>query len=249
MLLNEAHRKATNLPGALTMEFPSTSWTIIAAATLNGGNKERDALNSLCKNYWKPVSDYIRSRGAPSERIEDLTQDFFLQLMEKGFFKKADPAKGRFRTFILGSLRYFLADDVKRTMAQKKGGHLQRTELTDDIAATGSDDSYFDRAWAETIFEKVFTAIKKDTIEHRGKEGWEALRKFLPGKHTPPTYIELGEQLRLSEGGAKTEVFRLRKRFRESLRAEVGQTVEAPHEVDEELAHLRSALEKGATEL
>ena len=231
------------------MDFPATSWTILAEATLNGGHKERDALNSLCKHYWKPVANYIRSRGAPSERIDDLTQDFFLQLMEKGFFKKADPAKGRFRTFILGSLRYFLADDVKRTMAQKKGGHLQRTELTDDISTAEADDSYFDRAWAETIFEKVLTTIQADTIAHRGQAGWDALRKFLPGKHTPPTYLELGEQLRLSEGGAKTEVFRLRKKFREALRAEVGRTVDAPHEIDEELAHLRAALEKGTTEL
>jgi len=226
------------------MEFPETSWTILAVATMNGGIKERDALNKLCQDYWEPVSRVIARRGAPSERIDDLTQEFFLQLMQKSFFKKAERGQGTFRSFILGSLRYFLADDARRTQSQKRGGHLQRAELDDDVKAEEVDAAQFDSAWAELLFDRVFDRVKMEVKAKRGADGWEILQKFLPGQGSPPSYTELGNELGLTEGGAKTEVFRLRERFRESLRAEVGRTVDAPHEIDEELAYLRSALQK-----
>lgn len=227
------------------MEFPETNWTVLAVATMNGGEGERDALNQLCQDYWKPVSIVIRGRGAPPERVEDLTQDFFLQLMQKGFFKKADKERGSFRSFILGSLRYFLADDAKRNLAQKKGGHLARTELNDEIIGEEQqDDLAFDAAWAEQLFTRVLDRLEQDVTAQRGTENWAVLRTFLPGGGTAPSYQELGQTLGITEGGAKAEVFRLRGKFREGLRQEVARTVSAPHEVDEELAYLRQALSR-----
>ena len=229
-----------------TMEFPDTHWTILAVATMNGGDKERQAMDQLCRDYWRLVAACIQARGAPSERVEDLTQDFFLQLMEAKFFKKASREKGRFRTFILSSLRYFLADDAKHHLAQKRGGHLKRTELNEASATIDTDDTQFDLAWAELIFDRVFTRTKEETISNRGEDAWENLRQFLPGSTTTLSYFELANMLGMTEGGAKAEVSRLRKRFREALRSEVGRTVSAPHEIDEELAHLRATLEKSA---
>jgi len=226
------------------MDFPDTSWTILAAATLNGSVKGRDALNQLCQDYWKPVSLVIAGRGAPSERVEDITQEFFLQLMQKSFFKKADPGQGKFRSFILGSLRYFLADDARHHLAERRGGHLQRAELDEHVASVDIDVAQFDSSWAELLFDRVYKCVEKEVTEKRGPAGWEILRDFLPGHASPPSYSDLGAKLGLSEGGAKTEVFRIRQQFRELLRIEVGRTVEAPHEIDEELAYLRSALQK-----
>ena len=235
-------RAASIIP--VIMEFPETHWTVLAVATMSGGQQERQALDQLCRDYWRPVAACIRARGAPGERVDDLTQDFFLQLMEMSFFKKADRSKGRFRTFILGSLRYFLADDVKFHTAQKRGGHLERAKLTEASLTTEVEDSQFDIAWAELLFDRVFDKIAAATIAKRGSEGWESLRQFLPGSDRVPAYTELASTLGLSVGGAKAEVSRLRQRFREALRAEVGRTVSAPHEIDEELAHLREILEK-----
>lgn len=226
------------------MEFPETSWTILAVATMNGSLKERDALNRLCHDYWEPVSKVIAARGAPSERVDDLTQEFFLQLMQKSFFKKADPEQGKFRSFILGSLRYFLAADARSSLSQKRGGHLQRTELDEGAALVDVDAAQFDSAWAELLFDRVYERVKSEVSEKRGQAGWEILKCFLPGQQDPPSYQELAEVLGFSEGGSKKEVFRIRERFRELLRAEVGRTVDAPHEIDEELAYLRSALQK-----
>lgn len=225
------------------MIFPETNWAALALATMNGGNEEQAALDELCRSYWKPVAMTIRGRGAPSDRVEDLTQDFFLQLMRRSAFRKVDPDKGRFRSFILGSLRYFLADDVRAQAAEKRGGHLEREMLTDDAAATEESDAQFDAAWAETIFDRVLKDIEEKVRAKRGDEVWTHLRRFLPGGDAALTYAELSEKMGISEGGAKAEVSRMRQKFRTALREEVGRTVSAPHEIDEELAHLRTALE------
>jgi len=222
--------------------FPETSWTILAAATMNGDDDGRAALDALCREYWRPVAICIRKRGAPADRVDDLTQDFFLQLMQKSFFRRADPVQGRFRTFMLSSLRHFLIDDVRRAATQKKGGHLTREELTEDAASTEVEDTHFDQAWAELIFDRALERLAGEVTEKRGKEAWEQLRAFLPGGDPTRKYEDAAPLLGMSEGGVKTDVFRLRKRFRDALRSEVGRTVDAPHEIDEELAYLRSAL-------
>jgi len=225
------------------MEFPDTNWTMLAIATMNGGQPEREAMDQLCREYWKPVAACIRKRGAPSDRIDDLTQEFFLKMVDTGFFKKANPAKGSFRSFVLASLRYFLADDVKYQTAQKRGGHLERSLLTDESVTSEFDDTYFDRAWAKLVFDRAIEKTSSDTGDDEGS--WEHLKSFLPGTADMPSYEELGAVLGMTPGAAKTRVFRMRQSFRENLRAEIGRTVSAPHEIDEELAHLRTALEQG----
>jgi len=225
------------------MEFPETNWTILAAATLSGGREEEKALNQLCQEYWRPVLVVIKARGAPDERAEDLTQEFFVQLMKKGFFKKADRSRGSFRTFILGALKFFLADDAKKSLAQKRGGNLQRVDLNENDSSASFDESSFDSAWAELLFDRVYQQIEEIYIERRGEKSWQVLKQFLPGAEQSLGYSELGHELGLAEGGAKSEVFRMRDQFKQALRSEVARTVSAPHEIDEELAYLRTALQ------
>ena len=228
------------------MEFPKTSWTILASATLNGDESGRKALNELCRTYWQPVASFIRVKGIPSERVEDLTQDFFVQIMDRQFFKRADPDKGRFRSFMLSSLRMFLTDDLRRRNSQKRGGHLERCLLEEGDITTEQDDLQFDQSWAEMVFKHTLEQVEAAILKKRTPQVWNLLRTFLPGPATMSSlsYEELGRELGITEGGAKSEVFRLRQQFRENLRAEVARTVGAPHEVDEELAHLRTSLER-----
>ena len=230
------------------MEFPNTNWTILASATLNGDASGQEALNELCRSYWQPVAFFIRSRGVPTERVEDLTQDFFIQIMERQFFKRADRDKGRFRSFMLGSLRLFLTDDLRRQKTLKRGGDVEHFTLQEDDLISEAEELKFDQAWAEMVFERALQKVEEMVLKKRTPHYWSLLRSFLPGPSTmlSLSYPELGQEMGLSEGGAKAEVFRLRKRFRESLRAEVALTVGAPHEVDEELNHLREMLERGS---
>lgn len=227
------------------MKFPNTSWTVLASATANGDAAGQKALNDLCKAYWPPVSAVIRARGAPSEKVEDLTQDFFLQLISSQFFKRAQQEKGKFRSFMLSSLRNFLADDYKREMSQKRGGHLQRSSLEEDGIVSEAEELHFDQSWAQMVFYRAIARTETAVLSKKKPAVWDSLRTFLPGsRQTQPSYLALADLLGISEGGAKKEVFRLRQTFRESLRAEVGLTVSAPHEIDGELSHLRATLEK-----
>lgn len=209
---------------------------------MNGGDSERVALGKLCERYWKPVASVIRARGAPADRVEDLTQDFFLKLMEGGFFRRAERERGKFRSFLMNALKNFLADDARRTMAEKRGGGMERVTLKDDVWTVEDDEMRFDLAWAEALFDTAVEEVGKGMRERRGEKGWQALRGFLTGTGPTLDYRELGDLLEIGEGGAKSEVSRMRAKFREQLRREVANTVGAPHEVDEELAYLREVI-------
>jgi DNA-directed RNA polymerase specialized sigma24 family protein len=227
------------------MQFPDTCWTLLAQATLNGGTREKAALEQLCKDYWHPVCACIRGRGAPPDRVEDLTQDFFLHLMEKGVFRRADQAKGRFRTFLLGALRYFLANDAEKNRTAKRGGLLERCELQEDSAITEAAEMAFDREWAQTLLSRALLSVQAECCKSRGIKTWELLRTWLPGSAAPAGYARLAKAMGISENGAKTEVSRMRQRYKEALRREVARIVTQPDEIDSELQHLRAALGAG----
>ena len=224
------------------MTFPATNWTVLAEATLSGGESEQEALGRLCECYWDPISVVIRARGVAVDRVEDLTQDFFMVLMKGGFFRRAEQAKGKFRTFLLNALRNFLADDARKTATAKRGGDLEQVELREETVAWEEEGSRFDWAWASALFESAVAETGSMVKKVRGERGWEALRKFLTGDGEGLDYEELAEVLGVRVGAAKTEVSRMRSRFRDHLRAAVMRTVGSPHEVEEELVFLREAL-------
>jgi len=226
------------------MTFPTTNWTTLAEATLTGGEAEREALGWICEKYYDPVEAVIRSRGVAADRVEDVRQDFFIKLMEGGFFRRAERERGKFRTFLLNALKNFLVDDARKIMASKRGGGLEHVELKEETAGQDADELKFDLAWAETLFESVVETVGEEVRKKRGEERWQVLKAFLTGSKESVSYAELAQILNLSEGGVKTEVSRMRGKFRDLLRAEIRQTVSAPHEIDEELAYLREAMSR-----
>ena len=224
------------------MEFPTTNWTALAEATVEGGESEKVALENFCNQYWHPIAMMIQVKGGSPDRIEDLTQDFFLKLIERDFMRRAAREKGSFRNFLLKALNDFLIDDARHTKAAKRGGGVENLELAEDSVPHWDSDLVFDRAWAESVFNIAVEEVAKEVKRKRSDEQWRVLQFFLTVKEHEVSYEDLGIALGLKEGAAKTEVSRMRKRFREHLRFQVGKTVSAPHEIEEELAFLRDVM-------
>jgi RNA polymerase sigma factor (sigma-70 family) len=230
--------------------FLTTQWSLVAAASAQGDVASRDALEELYRLYCYPVYAFIRRRGHGRQDAQDLTQDFFVHLLEKGTLSRADPERGRFRSFLLGALDYFLAHAAERARAGKRGGGCQLVFLDDD----GAENSYqlaapegmtaekvFDARWAAAMIESAFARLRGE-LEREGKGRlFQALKGFLLGTENA-SYQQIADGLGLSLGAVKTVIHRLRGRYRALLREEVARTVAVPAEVDEELRYLRTAL-------
>lgn len=231
------------------MSFPTTNWSQIAQATLNGDSISRVALAKLCADYRDPLVRFLSSRGHDKHGSEDLVQEFFFQLLESRAWKRADQARGRFRTFLLGALMHVIAHADEKAAAVKRGGGIEHDSL-DALAAEGFEVTEitteigrsFDRDWAFGLIKNALAALAHEfEVEGRADE-FAALRCFLPGAELPPSYEDLSAKLGQPVAALKTKVHRLRQRFRELLRTAVARTVSAPHEVDEEMAYLRNLL-------
>ncbi len=222
--------------------FPITTWTIIAEATLNGDESGLKSLNAICLKYKEPIDKIIKLKGIPTERIEDVRQDFLIEMMKGSFFKKASRVRGKFRTFLLKALQDFLVDDIRKATAQKRGGGLEHVEIEDNMASLSTQTMEFDVVWAETLFDNALLTIREETCKRRGEKAWVLLEGFLTSSDKSPDYEELAEELGIGVGGAKAEVSRMRQKFRAELRVEVSKTVDAPHEIDEELRYLKETM-------
>lgn len=237
------------------MVFPSTHWTLLAMASLNGNTVGRQALEELCRRYWAPVCQFIRSRGRTEAEAEDLTQEFILHLMEQSTFKRADRLRGRFRALLLRSLVWFLADEWDKRSAAKRGGPQAPLSLNigpgdDDPAlpVEPAEAARFDQAWALTVLKSAWQRVHQEYAEAGRTEDFAVLKRFLPGAAEPPSYEAAAAQLEMTASALASEIHRMRGRFREHTRAEVARTVSAPHEIDEEMAHLRRLLEYRGTD-
>jgi RNA polymerase sigma-70 factor (ECF subfamily) len=231
------------------MYFPSTHWSVLAKATLSGDAQSREALEELCRRYWTPVCQFVRARGIPENEAQDVTQSFMMHLMERSLFNRADPRQGRFRSFLLGALTRFLADEFDRRNALKRGKGVEHVsfEVSDpsmEVAshAAGEGVDLFDREWALTIMETVLRQVRSEFREQDRVPAFEVLKTFLPGGVGDSSYDEAARRLNVSVSAFKSELHRLRSRFRELVRQEVALTVSAPHEIDEEMSHLQLVL-------
>jgi RNA polymerase sigma-70 factor (ECF subfamily) len=209
------------------------------------------ALASLCEKYWYPLYAYIRRRGYPVEQAQDLTQEFFARVLEKRYIGRADRNKGRFRTFLLSSLTYFLLDEVDRRQALKRGGsHATLAfEFWDgeeiyrrEPFHTETPERIFERRWALAILERVFARLRAEFMCGREPAHFERLKGFLFGKSADLPYAELAKELQTTEGALKVAIHRLRKRYRDLLRAEIGETVCDPGDIKSEIRYLASVL-------
>jgi len=212
-------------------------------------SRAREALEHLCRAYWYPLYAFVRSRGYSSDDAQDLTQSFFARLIETGGFASVDPERGRFRSYLLGAMKHFLANDWHRGQTQKRGGGMALLELDEldpearylqQSSPAPDPDAGFDREWAQELIARALVTLRK-ALEAEGKgEHFELLKGSLTGQEPPRQ--ETAARLGTTEGAVKVAVHRLRRRYRELLRAEIGETVSDPSEIDDEMRHLMAAL-------
>ena len=208
------------------------------------------ALDELCRTYWYPLYAYVRRRGNTRQDAEDLTQDFFARLLGKNYLASVDRGRGKFRAFLLATLKNFLANEWDRSRRQKRGGGAMILSLDWQDADSRyeveppdklSPDKLFDRAWAVTLLERVVTRLRGEYAGDRKAAIFEQLHPFLMlGKNAIP-YPDAARSLGLTEGAVRVAVHRLRRRYRELLRDEVGQTLADAASIDEEMNALLGA--------
>jgi RNA polymerase sigma factor (sigma-70 family) len=229
--------------------FPTTRWTLVVLASQPQRNEAGAALVSLCENYWYPLYAYLRRRGYPPDQAQDLTQQFFMRVLEGRYLDRADPEKGRFRSFILSSLKYFVADEEDRQRAHKRGGGMlvslefssgeeryQREPAHDE-----TPERIFERRWALSVLDRVVEKLRDEFVQHGRTEHFERLKVFLLGRSDAP-YASLAREMNTSEGALKMAIHRLRNRYRALFRQEIADTVANPADVESEIRYLATVL-------
>jgi RNA polymerase sigma-70 factor (ECF subfamily) len=235
------------LPGP--SQFPATRWSLVVAAGDPHRKEARSALVSLCESYWYPLYAYLRRRGYSSDQAQDLTQEFFVRVIEGRYLDRAEPEKGRFRAFLLTSLKFFVADEDDRRRARKRGGGMvvplefssgeeryQREPAHDE-----TPERIYERRWALSVLDRVVEKLRNEFVQHGRPDHFERLKVFLLGQSDAP-YGALAQELNTSVGALKVAIHRLRKRYRELFRQEIADTVADPAAVESELRHLAAAL-------
>jgi RNA polymerase sigma factor (sigma-70 family) len=245
-------RETTDAPGAVAQPlFATTHWSVVLAAGQGGTLQAAAALEQLCRTYWYPLYVYVRRRGYGVEDAQDLTQQFFAGFLAKESFSLADPARGRFRTFLLKSLQHFLADDWKRAHRAKRGGGAFQlpldgaaveTRYAAELADPMTPERAYEQRWAMTLLEQVMTRMREDYVRAGKGRLFAALQDLLWGPDVSVSYGTLATELAMTQGALRVAVHRLREHYRERLRAEVAHTVSHPSEVDAELHYLISVI-------
>jgi RNA polymerase sigma-70 factor (ECF subfamily) len=230
--------------------FASTHWSVVIDAGQNDPQLAAAALERLCQTYWRPLYAFVRRQNCSPEEAEDFTQSFFARFLRENHIALADPNRGRFRSFLLVSLKNFLANEWSRAHAAKRGGHKTTISLDDQNAeeqflaeaAEGmAPDKVYEKRWATTLLDTVVGRLRAEYVGAGKGSLFEALKDHLWGEKSC-THAQLGAQLGLSEGASRIAVHRLRVRYRELLRLEVASTVQKPEDVEEELRYLISVV-------
>jgi RNA polymerase sigma-70 factor (ECF subfamily) len=231
--------------------FATTHWSVVLAAGSPDSSHYQEAMETLCRAYWFPLYAYLRRLGNDKHRAEDQTQAFFAQMLEKESLKKANPARGKFRTFLLSSIKNFLSDEWDRKKALKRGGNKQvlpleiadaETRYISERSADISAEKQFERSWALTILQKAFTQLESEYRNANRTQLFDYLKEHLTGQQHCTPYSQVAVTLGMTEVAVKAAAHRLRQRYRELVRTEITHTVSLPGQVDEEVKELFSAL-------
>jgi len=208
------------------------------------------ALEELCRTYWFPLYAYVRRRGHTKEDAEDLTQAFFASFVQKNYLEKLSAERGRFRAFLLASLKHFLANEWNKSQRQKRGGrvvHLsldwQTADTKFEIASSGESnpDKVYDREWAVALLAKVIERLQAECEAEGRAMQFAELKTFLTAGKGALPYAGAARALGMDEGAVRVAVHRLRKRYRQLLRDEIAQTLSDPAQVGEEMRALFGA--------
>ena len=242
--------------------FFTTRWSIVLACSdsASGEATARKALTDLCKTYWRPIFAFICRRSYSVPDAQDLTQDFFLMLLEGDILKRAHPSRGRFRSLLLKALQNFLADDTIRKGARKRGGDIKFVPWDDWMAESPSHlaisareaetwpaEKIYDVRWAATAVEHALRQLGEECEARGRRRVFDVLSDYLAADRKDVSYQKLSKTLGVPETSVKRLVHQLRERYRTLLREEVAQTVEKPEDVDDELRYLCAALSAATT--
>jgi RNA polymerase sigma factor (sigma-70 family) len=231
--------------------FAATRWSVVLAARDRQSPQAAEALETLCRNYWYPLYAFVRRQGRSPHDAEDLTQAFFARLLERNDLAGVDRARGKFRSFLLGSMKHFLANDWDRAQAQKRGGGKAILSIDRESAEESykfepvdrlSADKIFERRWAMTLLERTLQRLANEYEKDGKREVFEALKATISGGEGDVGYAEIGKRLGSTEGAIKVAAHRLRQRYREVLRAEIAETVSNGDELEDELRNLFAVL-------
>ena len=235
----------------MSADFRTTSWSLVLTAQDGNTGRSREALGALCEIYWPPLYAFVRRRGHDRDQASDLTQAFFLHLLENQSLDNLQPEAGRFRSFLLASMKNLLADEHARDAALKRGAgrrpirldldteeRAARFEPVDDL----TPESIYEKRWALTVLHRVLANLREEYTREGNVERFERLKPFITGEQPVPPYRQIADEMELTEDAVKMAVHRLRKRYGKTLRAEIAETVAGPEEVDDEIRHLLSVL-------
>ncbi|MGI8907087.1 MAG: RNA polymerase sigma factor [Candidatus Sumerlaeaceae bacterium] len=232
--------------------FVTTHWSLIVSAGQPDDTASRQALETLCAKYWPALYGYVRRRGHSVEDAHDLTQEFFVRLLERNWIARAEQSKGRFRSFMLTVLKRFLADEWDRERTQKRGGNLHfesLSEVAESVYASRSTSTHapeleFERDWAMALLKHVLEELEQEYTRAGKAELFAVLRHYLTatGDHQPQA--EVAAALGMTQGAFRVAVSRIRQRYRDKMREEVAGTLADPRDIESELRHLFRILAK-----
>jgi RNA polymerase sigma factor (sigma-70 family) len=247
---NDKRMKDTPVPGP--REFATTHWSLVSAARGDEASQSRarEALEELCRAYWYPLYAFVRSRGVSAIDAQDLTQAFFARIIETGGFASADRKRGRFRSYLLGAMKHFLANEWHRAQTQKRGGQVQFVEwdaLDMEARYAGASEQsdnpelLFDREWALETVAGALQALRDEMANAGKSEQFDALKGSLTGQDELPR-DQIAARLGISAGAVKVAVHRLRQRYRNLLRAAIAETVSNEADLNDEMRYLVEVL-------
>lgn len=238
---------ASEAPEGGAAYFRTTHWSLVLRAGAEDTAESHTALEGLCRTYWYPIYVYVRRFGHGPADAEDLTQEFFARLLRLKSLADVAPHKGKFRTFLLASLKHFLADARDATQAAKRGGGVRVLSL-DELAAEeryrlepatdASPDVLFDRRWMVALLERALHGLREEYVATGKAQQFEVLKEFLQNATADGDYDTVATALGLNPGAIAVAVHRLRQRYRDRVRAEIAQTVTSPEELEDEVRHL-----------
>jgi RNA polymerase sigma-70 factor (ECF subfamily) len=236
--------------GASDSRFQTTSWSLVLAAVQPTADS-RQALADLCQAYWKPIYAFIRRNGYAPDQAQDLTQGFLTEFLEKNYARSADRNRGRFRSFLLSAVRHFLSHEWERAQALKRGGGQAHLSIDADVAELWyapavvdnlTPETIFERRWALSVLELVVAKLKVGFEKNHPAVDFNRLMTFLNGESNDDRYEDWAAETGTTAGALRTIVYRMRKKYRALLRAEIAETVADPAEVEDEIRFLRAVL-------
>jgi RNA polymerase sigma-70 factor (ECF subfamily) len=231
--------------------FTTTHWSVVLEAQ-GESPAAQEALEKLCRTYWRPIFAFLRRQGIPPEQAEDITQGFFAQLLERRSLDAVRKEKGRLRSYLLGALKYFLMDEQRRAMAIKRGKG-QRVLSFDELHAEQQIDTepadpvtpemIYERRWAFTVLERVLSRLKDEYSGAGNAALFDSLKELLPDEPGSPSQAEIAAKLGMTENALRQAFYRFRQHYQSLLREEIANTVATPGDIEDELRHLIAVLE------